>query len=146
MKQRREISARAFCCNKRKNYPGHLFINRCVLAVPPVDLYLVLSVSRGAWWVADVIILLLCCKAKCKVHKITCHEGPEGKLRYSYTLSLTSTLDRWWVVTVTPWPLYLIEKRPGTLCIGGWVGPRADLKGRRESRPNRGSILGPSSP
>jgi len=26
-------------------------------------------------------------------------------------------------------------KRPGTHCIGGWVGPRAGLNGRGKSRP-----------
>jgi hypothetical protein len=29
------------------------------------------------------------------------------------------------------------EKRHGTHCTGGWVGPRAGLKGRGECRPNR---------
>jgi len=29
-----------------------------------------------------------------------------------------------WVANVTPWPLYPRE-RPGTHCVGGWVGPRA---------------------
>ena len=33
-------------------------------------------------------------------------------------------LDGW--VVVTPWPFYPRE-RPGTHCIGGWVGPRASL-------------------
>jgi len=34
---------------------------------------------------------------------------------------------RWeWVVNATPRPLYPRE-RLGTYCIGGWVGPRADL-------------------
>jgi hypothetical protein len=37
-------------------------------------------------------------------------------------------------------------KRPGTLCIGGWVGPRAGLDGCEISRPHRDSIPGPSSP
>ena len=31
-----------------------------------------------------------------------------------------------WVVKATPRPLYPRE-RPGTHCIGGWVGPRAGL-------------------
>ena len=34
-----------------------------------------------------------------------------------------------WVVNTTPRPLYPRE-RPGTHCIGGWVGPRAGLDGR----------------
>jgi hypothetical protein len=32
--------------------------------------------------------------------------------------------------TLPPW------ERPGTHCIGGWVGPRAGLKGCRKSRPH----------
>ena len=26
-----------------------------------------------------------------------------------------------------PWPLYPLGKRPGTHCIGGWVGPESGL-------------------
>jgi len=37
-------------------------------------------------------------------------------------------------------------KRPGTHCIGGWVGPRAGLDGGGKSRLYLGSIPGPSSP
>ena len=38
-------------------------------------------------------------------------------------------LPRWgWVVSTMPRPLYPCE-RPGTYCIGGWVGPR-DRSGR----------------
>jgi hypothetical protein len=33
-------------------------------------------------------------------------------------------------------------KRPGTHCIGGWVGPRAGLDGCEKSRPHRDSIPG----
>jgi hypothetical protein len=29
----------------------------------------------------------------------------------------------------------LLGKKPGIHCAGRWVGPRADLKGYRESRP-----------
>jgi hypothetical protein len=36
-------------------------------------------------------------------------------------------------------------KRPGTHCIGGWVGPRAGLDGCVKSRPHRDSIPGPPS-
>jgi hypothetical protein len=36
--------------------------------------------------------------------------------------------------------------RPGTHCIGGWVGPRASLDGCEKSRPHQDSIPGPSSP
>jgi len=47
--------------------------------------------------------------------------------------------------TPLPRPLYPRE-RPGTHCIGGWVGPRAGLDGCGKSRPHRDSIPGPSSP
>jgi len=42
-----------------------------------------------------------------------------------------------WVVNATPLPLYPREK-PGTRCIGGWVGPRAGLDGCGKSRPPPG--------
>jgi hypothetical protein len=42
-----------------------------------------------------------------------------------------------WVVNATPRPLYPRE-RPGTHCIGGWVGSRAGLDGCRKSRPPPG--------
>jgi hypothetical protein len=45
----------------------------------------------------------------------------------------------------TPLPLYPRE-RPGTHCIGGWVGPRAGLDGCGKSHPHRDSIPGPSIP
>jgi hypothetical protein len=48
-----------------------------------------------------------------------------------------------WVVNATPRQLYLRE-RPGTYCIGGWVGQRAGLYRCGKSRPDRDSI--PDSP
>jgi len=42
-----------------------------------------------------------------------------------------------WEVNATPRPLYARE-RPGTHCIGGWVVPRAGLKGCEKSRPPPG--------
>ena len=33
-----------------------------------------------------------------------------------------------------------LGKRPGTHCIGVWVGPRAGLDGCGKSRPHRDSI------
>ena len=39
-----------------------------------------------------------------------------------------------WVFNTTLRPLYPRE-RPGTLCTGGWVGPRAGLDGSGKSRP-----------
>ena len=63
---------------------------------------------------------------------------------YSSTLPSTSALDGGWVVNATPRSLYP-QERPGTHCIGGWVGPRTGLFGCGKSRPHRGSIPGPSS-
>jgi len=50
-----------------------------------------------------------------------------------------------WVVNATPQPLYLRE-RPGTHCIGRWMGPRTGLDGCGKSLLHRNSIRGPSSP
>jgi hypothetical protein len=41
-----------------------------------------------------------------------------------------------WVVSTMPRPLYPRE-RPGTHCIGGWVGPRAGLDVCEKSSPHR---------
>jgi hypothetical protein len=54
-----------------------------------------------------------------------------------------------WVFNATPWSLYPRES-PFTHCIGGWVGPRAGLKGcgkchligiRSSDRPARSQSL-----
>jgi len=84
-------------------------------------------------------------KVKGKVHPITGHEVPEVEQRYSATLSFNFSAVRGWVVNAMPWSLYPWD-RPGTHCIGGWVGPRAGLDGCGKSRPHRDSIPGPSSP
>ena len=42
-----------------------------------------------------------------------------------------------WVVNATPRPLYPRE-RPGTHCIGCWVGPRAGMDGCGKSCPTPG--------
>ena len=65
---------------------------------------------------------------KVKVHPITGHEGPEREYRYSSTLSLILEPDgvggqHHTLVALPP------RKRPGTHCIGGWMGPRAGLDG-----------------
>ena len=83
----------------------------------------------GCWTVAD--------KGKGKALPRTGYEGPEGEQMYSSTLPTTSALDGGgWSAPrpgrFTPWG------RPGTHCIGGWVGPRADLDGCRKSRPPPG--------
>jgi hypothetical protein len=81
---------------------------------------------------------------KVKVKLKLGHEGPEGEQRYSSTLSLTSALDgvggQRHVLAALP------RERPGTHCMGGWVGPRASLDGCGKSHPHRDSIPGPSSP
>ena len=43
-----------------------------------------------------------------------------------------------------PRPLYPPRQRPGTHCIGGWVGPRAGLDGCEKSRPT--GIWSPDRP
>jgi hypothetical protein len=84
-------------------------------------------------------------KGKSKVHPTTGHEGPEGEYRYSFTLSLNSALDGggWSMPCPSRLPL---GKRPGTYCIGGWVGAGANLEGCRKFCHHRNSIPGPSSP
>ena len=64
-------------------------------------------------------------KGKVIFHPITGHECPELKRRRSSTLSLTSSIDGVGV-NATARPLYTRE-RLGTLCLRGWVGPRAGL-------------------
>jgi hypothetical protein len=76
-------------------------------------------------------------KDKDKVNPIRVHEGPH----FFFTLCA-----RWWrVVNPTPWPFYPRE-RPGTHCMGGWVGRRNNLEGCGKFRPHRDSIPRPSSP
>ena len=48
------------------------------------------------------------------------------------------------MVNATPLPLYL-RKRPGTHCIGGWVGPQTGLDGCGNSCPPTG-IRSPDRP
>jgi hypothetical protein len=45
-----------------------------------------------------------------------------------------------WVVDATPRPVYPRE-RPGTHCIGGWVGPRASLDSCGESEVGCSDII-----
>jgi hypothetical protein len=82
-------------------------------------------------------------KGKGKGHPRTSHEDPEGELRYSSTLSLTSVLvgvggRRHAPAALPPGkPRYPLYRRQG--------GPRAGLDGCGKSRPHRISIPGPSS-
>jgi hypothetical protein len=62
------------------------------------------------WNGLKLLILWPSGKGKGKVHPRTGHEVPEGELRYSSTLSLTSALVGGWAVNATPWPLYPHEK------------------------------------
>jgi hypothetical protein len=64
-------------------------------------------------------------KGKGKFNPRTGHEGLDGEYGYSSTLSLTSVLNRVGgqhngPADSPPPP----RERPGTHCIGGWVGPR----------------------
>ena len=74
------------------------------------------------------------CKGKGKGSPYNRPRRPRGRADvYSSTLPSTSALDGC-VATATPRPLYPRE-RPGTLCIGGWVGPRTGLAEYGKSRP-----------
>jgi hypothetical protein len=64
-----------------------------------------------------------------KVHPRTGHQGPEEKLRYSSTLSLTTALNgvggqRHASAALPP------GKRPDTHCTRGWLGGLQDRSGR----------------
>jgi hypothetical protein len=73
---------------------------------------------------------------KSKVLPRTGHEGPEGEYRYSSTLSLTLALDEVGGQLHAPAALPP-GNRPGTHCIGGWLGPRTGLDGCGKCRPHR---------
>jgi hypothetical protein len=45
-----------------------------------------------------------------------------------------------WAVNTTSQPIYPLE-RPGTHCIGDWVGPRAGLDGRGKSNLHQISMI-----
>ena len=55
------------------------------------------------------------------VHQLLFEVNPR-RGHEDFTVSLTSVVDGGWVFNATPRPLCFRE-RPGTLCIGGWVGP-----------------------
>ena len=80
---------------------------------------------------------------------ICLHQNRTRSPRWGADVQLYSSFNlgarQGWVVTATPRPLHPRE-RPGTHCIGGWVGLRAGLDGYGKFRPNQESIPGPSSP
>jgi hypothetical protein len=80
---------------------------------------------------------------KGKVHPRTGHEGPEGEQRCTSTLSLTSALDGVGGQRHAPAALHP-GKKPGTHCMGGWVGRTAGLDRCGKSRSHRDLIPGPS--
>jgi hypothetical protein len=63
---------------------------------------------------------------------------------YSSTLSLTSALDGGGWSNPRP-GRFTPGERLGTLCIGGWVGPRADLLGETEENRIWFPGLGPTT-
>jgi len=86
------------------------------------------------------VILVLRIKGKVNSH-YTGHKSPEAK--YSGCIALLSLYlgARWgWVVNGTPWPFYHLE-RPGTISVGGWLGPRVGLDGCGQYRHHWDAIL-----
>jgi hypothetical protein len=81
--------------------------------------------------------------SKGKVHAVAGHEDLLADWKYNCTLSLASALNGVGAYRHAPAAL-LPGKRPGTLCTGGWVSPRADLDGCGNSLPNRDSNPRPS--
>jgi len=86
----------------------------------------------GGWRESDVIWNGIIFTLEDKVHRLTCHEGAEGI--EVYTLSLTSALDGGGCLAPHPCRL------PGTHCVGGCLGPRAELERCEKSRPYWDSI------
>ena len=68
---------------------------------------------------------------KGKSHPRTGHRSPEGEQRYSSTLSLTSGLDGGTWSTPRPGRFTPQGKKPGTHCVGSWMGPRAGWTGEK---------------
>jgi len=84
-------------------------------------------------------------KVKVKV-KFTLEQATKAQ-RGSRGIALLFNLSTRWGVWSMQLPSHFTPgKRPGTHCIGGWVGPRASLEGCGKSCPHRDSIPGPSSP
>ena len=56
------------------------------------------------WFLLLLLIIIIIPHSSCKgkIHPTTCHEGTGLDVRYSCTLSLTSTLDGGWWLTLCP--------------------------------------------
>jgi hypothetical protein len=80
---------------------------------------------------------------KSKIHTRTGHKDKEGEYMYNSILSLTSALEGW-VGNAKLQPFYPLE-RPGTHCIGGWVGPSAGRDRCGKTCPHRIWSPGPFS-
>jgi len=88
-----------------------------------------------------IINLLVSESVKVKVkftleQAMNAHRGSRG---IALLFLLTSVLDGGWVVSATPRPLYPWE-RPGTHCIGGWLGPGPVWMGAENLAPHRDLI------
>ena len=79
---------------------------------------------------------------KVKVHPKTGHEGQEKAYMFSSTLYLTPSLDG--VGGQCHAPAALPPERPGTPCIGNWVGLKAGLDWCGKCSSHQDSIPGPS--
>ena len=62
---------------------------------------------------------------KCKLHPTTDHKGPEGRQRYSFTLSFTSALDEGGGWSTQRPGRFIPGKRNSTRCTEGRVRHRA---------------------
>jgi hypothetical protein len=92
----------------------------------------------------ELVICEVQVKGKGKAHPITGHEGPRGEVEVCIALLILDlSARRGWVVSITPRPLYPLE-RPDTHCTGGWVGRRAGLDRWGKSRPT--GIRSPDRP
>jgi len=120
-------------------------------SLPNLKIGLPSLINIAFLWLAKVIrynIISKSKKVKCTIVQAlglcterTAHRGSRGIALLIHDHSTR----RGWGVRVTPRPLFTRE-RLGTHCTGGWVDPRAGLDRCGKSRPNRDSMLGPSSP